>query len=59
MILTGLISMLDPQRPGVPSAVDNCRIAGIKVVMVTGDHPITAAAIARKVGILSPGAHYH
>ncbi len=55
MIFTGLISMIDPPRPGVPAAVQNCRQAGIKVVMVTGDHPITATAIARKVGIISTG----
>ena len=56
LVFTGLISMIDPPRPGVPAAVENCRVAGIKVVMVTGDHPITATAIARKVGILSPGS---
>ncbi|XP_021953520.1 sodium/potassium-transporting ATPase subunit alpha-B [Folsomia candida] len=56
MIFTGLISMIDPPRPGVPNAVENCRMAGIKVVMVTGDHPITATAIARKVGIISAGS---
>ncbi|XP_077012731.1 sodium/potassium-transporting ATPase subunit alpha-4 isoform X2 [Tamandua tetradactyla] len=49
----GLISMIDPPRAAVPDAVSKCRSAGIKVIMVTGDHPITAKAIARGVGIIS------
>ena len=49
----GLISMIDPPRAAVPLAVAKCRSAGIKVVMVTGDHPITAKAIAKSVGIIS------
>ena len=49
----GLISMVDPPKPGVRSAVIKCRQAGIKIVMVTGDHPITAQAIAKSVGIIS------
>merc|ERR1712172_294546 len=52
---SGLISMIDPPRAAVPDAVSKCRSAGIKVIMVTGDHPITAAAIARSVGIISEG----
>ena len=40
----GLISMIDPPRAAVPDAVAKCRSAGIKVIMVTGDHPITATA---------------
>ncbi|XP_077300641.1 sodium/potassium-transporting ATPase subunit alpha-like isoform X2 [Arctopsyche grandis] len=51
----GLISMIDPPRSAVPDAVAKCRSAGIKVVMVTGDHPITAKAIAKAVGIISEG----
>ncbi|OTF74355.1 hypothetical protein BLA29_013449, partial [Euroglyphus maynei] len=43
----GLISMIDPPRAAVPDAVAKCRSAGIKVIMVTGDHPITAKAIAK------------
>ncbi|XP_048867199.1 sodium/potassium-transporting ATPase subunit alpha-2 [Brienomyrus brachyistius] len=51
----GLISMIDPPRAAVPDAVGKCRSAGIKVIMVTGDHPITAKAIAKGVGIISAG----
>ncbi|CAD5115943.1 DgyrCDS4873 [Dimorphilus gyrociliatus] len=51
----GLMSMIDPPRAAVPDAVAKCRSAGIKVIMVTGDHPITAKAIARGVGIISEG----
>ncbi|CAF3354470.1 unnamed protein product [Rotaria socialis] len=49
----GLMSMIDPPRAAVPEAVAKCRSAGIKVIMITGDHPITAKAIARAVGIIS------
>jgi len=45
--------MIDPPRAAVPDAVAKCRTAGIKVIMVTGDHPITAKAIAKNVGIFS------
>jgi sodium/potassium-transporting ATPase subunit alpha len=48
--------MIDPPRAAVPDAVAKCRSAGIKVIMVTGDHPITAKAIARSVGIISEGS---
>lgn len=51
----GLVSMVDPPRPGVPDAVAKCRQAGIKIVMITGDHPLTAATVAKKVGIISKG----
>ena len=51
----GLMSMIDPPRAAVPDAVAKCRSAGIKVIMVTGDHPITAEAIAKSVGIISAG----
>ncbi|KAI0988439.1 hypothetical protein GJ496_000212, partial [Pomphorhynchus laevis] len=50
----GLISLMDPPRAAVPDSVAKCRSAGIRVIMVTGDHPITAKAIARAVGIISP-----
>ncbi|XP_006832120.1 PREDICTED: potassium-transporting ATPase alpha chain 2-like [Chrysochloris asiatica] len=53
LCFVGLLSMIDPPRSTVPDAVSKCRSAGIKVIMVTGDHPITAKAIARSVGIIS------
>ncbi|KAL7673335.1 hypothetical protein ACOME3_008194 [Neoechinorhynchus agilis] len=52
----GLISLIDPPRANVPNSVEKCRSAGIRVIMVTGDHPITAKSIARSVGIISPGS---
>ncbi|XP_045149961.1 potassium-transporting ATPase alpha chain 2 [Echinops telfairi] len=53
LCFVGLLSLIDPPRSTVPDAVAKCRSAGIKVIMVTGDHPITAKAIARSVGIIS------
>jgi calcium-translocating P-type ATPase len=47
----GLIAMLDPPRPEVRDAVAACHSAGIRIIVITGDHPLTAAAIARQVGI--------
>ena len=47
----GLVGLADPLRPGVRGAVAACRTAGIRVVMITGDHPATARAIARQAGI--------
>jgi sodium/potassium-transporting ATPase subunit alpha len=57
LIFLGLMALVDPPREAVPGAVAKCKTAGIKVIMVTGDHPGTAEAIAYKVGILwSPTA---
>ncbi|KAF6263646.1 hypothetical protein COO60DRAFT_1698701 [Scenedesmus sp. NREL 46B-D3] len=53
LVFMGLMSLVDPPRPGVLEAVNKCRSAGIRVAMVTGDHPLTAEAIARKVGIVT------
>jgi sodium/potassium-transporting ATPase subunit alpha len=47
----GLISLIDPPRETVPSAIEKCKSAGIKVIMVTGDQQLTAASIAKKIGI--------
>ena len=52
MTLLGLVGLEDPSRPEVPAAIAKCRSAGIKVVMVTGDHPATAEAIARQIGLV-------
>jgi len=49
----GLMSMIDPPKPKVKYAVEECQHAGVKVIMVTGDHPLTAKAIATEVGILT------
>jgi Ca2+-transporting ATPase len=55
MIFLGLLGMIDPPRPEARNAVRICEQAGIKVVMVTGDHPLTAQAIARELEILKNG----
>ncbi|HYE34258.1 cation-transporting P-type ATPase [Methylocaldum sp.] len=52
LTLTGLVGLEDPPRPEVPRAIEKCLQAGIKVIMVTGDHPHTAKAIAREIGLL-------
>jgi len=54
LILLGLIGLYDPPRPEVPEAIRCCHQAGIKVTMVTGDHGLTAQAIARQIGLLDP-----
>jgi Ca2+-transporting ATPase len=49
--LLGLIGLADPIRPAVPAAVGECHRAGVRVVMLTGDYPLTAQSIARQIGI--------
>jgi Ca2+-transporting ATPase len=51
----GSIALADPVRANVPAALAQCRTAGVRVVMMTGDHPGTAQAIAREIGLDSPG----
>ena len=51
----GFVSIMDPSRPGVKESVEECRTGGVKVVMVTGDHPATAKTIASNMGIYREG----
>ena len=57
LVLLGLIGLEDPARADVPQAIQDCRSAGISVVMVTGDHAVTARSIGRAVGIVDHDDH--
>lgn len=52
LVFCGLVGMIDPPRPEVPEAIAKCHRAGVKVVMITGDHPNTARAIGRELGLI-------
>jgi len=52
----GLVALEDPVRPDVPQAIAECHAAGIRVVMITGDHPATAVSVARQAGLPADGA---
>jgi magnesium-transporting ATPase (P-type) len=56
LTMLGIVAMFDPPRPEVADAVDRCHTAGIRLIVVTGDHGLTAAEIARRVGIGRAGA---
>jgi Ca2+-transporting ATPase len=55
MTFLGLVGMIDPPRPEAKQAIRTCEEAGIRVVMITGDHPVTAQAVADELGILKGG----
>ena len=55
MTFMGLVGMIDPPRPEARTAIQTCEQAGIRTVMITGDHPLTAQAVARELGLLKTG----
>lgn len=57
LCFTGLCGMIDPVRPEVKDAIVECRSAGIRPIMITGDHVDTAAAIAKELGIITEGTY--
>jgi P-type Ca2+ transporter type 2C len=55
MTLLGLVAMMDPPRPETLDAIATCKAAGIRALMITGDHPLTASTVAREIGLLTDG----
>ncbi|HEY8402274.1 MAG TPA: cation-translocating P-type ATPase [Cytophagaceae bacterium] len=55
LIFTGMLGLIDPPRHDVPAAIQECKNAGIKIIMITGDHPATARNIAERLGIFDSG----
>lgn len=53
LTMIGYVAMIDPPRPSVRDAIENCHTAGVKVIMVTGDHPITARSIAKSLNMIT------
>jgi P-type E1-E2 ATPase len=56
--LLGMVGMIDPPRAEVIAAVAECQTAGLRVVMITGDHAVTASAIAQQIGLHARGLNW-
>lgn len=54
LVFLGMAAIMDPPRPETAAAIEQCKVAGVKVFMITGDHPTTATAIARQIGLIGP-----
>jgi P-type Ca2+ transporter type 2C len=55
LVFVGVVGMIDPPRPGVERAISECHAAGVRVIMITGDHPLTARAIGAELGLFQAG----
>jgi magnesium-transporting ATPase (P-type) len=56
LVFSGMVALVDPLRPEVPEAIQKCKQAGIRVIMITGDHRRTAAAVGREIGLIDGDA---